>query len=927
MEPSLSASVDSAPPDASIPAGDWILDHITAYPGTPVAAAIIGPGGTGKSLLLKRVAQQYANSGIDVTVVTPASSIDSEYLDAQSLDPALPLLIDDAHRLPETALTRLLATAQAPHARIVVAYRPWPRPIGLRGLTAALSRLHPPAVLTHLNRDAIGDRISTRLRVDIPEPLVDLVQEQSGGLPWLTDLVTQALVDSGRFDPTRPQKFRRPQRVNVSTALAERLRHRIEELDPEVRRLLEALAVGAELDADVLASLLDCETSDLDDTVEAALATGLLTGSGQIIGFIAGLILRLAPVLRGRKLQRRYAEIQLERGGNMLAVGQQLLDAGASGATVAAALTTAGEQALRERPELADKLFAAAVVAGAPQRQLSARRAQAAVLAGDHATALRLAEEAIAESTGPDRERAVMVAATLLAQRGVLSRSVQLYNSVAESAVLAAPLLIGAGDLAQTQALLEVPAPAAGISCLSEVGQRIARALLASIETGHTEALAQLTSAITLAEPIGETLLLPDTPAALSAIVAVQCGELEVAESALRRAVASRLGGRPAHTRHLLLHGWTAMLTGNLAAAHRALHNVSTGMSQPLQPRDELLAAALQAGLARREADFDTISAGSLGTDFMGTDAMSTAWLRGRQALIGYPLDLYSLQQVGELTIAAAVAQDADGVSPYLRQADVLLTKLGNPALWAVPLHWCRLHAALAMGDPALARHHAKLLAASRAASRYAAALAAAGDAWISTIDGIVDPTAVLQAARLLQTAGFSAEGARLAGRAAATVTDPKDAAALLGCARALTGSNSTTYNSVTSNSAANNAVRSPTDAPFESPEPFNPPRPFVKPAKQAPHVVEGTVISRPSDSDGNSDVPRRDCILSARELEVGRLILAGHTHKQIGGKLFISAKTVEHHVARIRQRLLVSSRTELFGRLLTIIEDTTPTN
>jgi DNA-binding CsgD family transcriptional regulator len=39
-------------------------------------------------------------------------------------------------------------------------------------------------------------------------------------------------------------------------------------------------------------------------------------------------------------------------------------------------------------------------------------------------------------------------------------------------------------------------------------------------------------------------------------------------------------------------------------------------------------------------------------------------------------------------------------------------------------------------------------------------------------------------------------------------------------------------------------------------------------------------------------------------------------TYKQIGDQLFISAKTVEHHVARIRQRLGCTSRSDLLARL-----------
>jgi DNA-binding NarL/FixJ family response regulator len=42
---------------------------------------------------------------------------------------------------------------------------------------------------------------------------------------------------------------------------------------------------------------------------------------------------------------------------------------------------------------------------------------------------------------------------------------------------------------------------------------------------------------------------------------------------------------------------------------------------------------------------------------------------------------------------------------------------------------------------------------------------------------------------------------------------------------------------------------------------------------------------------------------LSEREREVAELLLLGMPYRDIGAQLFISAKTVEHHVARIRRR------------------------
>ena len=43
---------------------------------------------------------------------------------------------------------------------------------------------------------------------------------------------------------------------------------------------------------------------------------------------------------------------------------------------------------------------------------------------------------------------------------------------------------------------------------------------------------------------------------------------------------------------------------------------------------------------------------------------------------------------------------------------------------------------------------------------------------------------------------------------------------------------------------------------------------------------------------------------------------MEGLTHKEIGARLYISPKTVEQHVAKIRQKLAVSGRSELMASL-----------
>lgn len=55
---------------------------------------------------------------------------------------------------------------------------------------------------------------------------------------------------------------------------------------------------------------------------------------------------------------------------------------------------------------------------------------------------------------------------------------------------------------------------------------------------------------------------------------------------------------------------------------------------------------------------------------------------------------------------------------------------------------------------------------------------------------------------------------------------------------------------------------------------------------------------------------------LTAREAEIVGHLLEGSSNKDIGGKLFISPKTVENHLYNIYQKMDVGSRTQLTGTL-----------
>ena len=130
---------------------------------------------------------------------------------------------------------------------------------------------------------------------------------------------------------------------------------------------------------------------------------------------------------------------------------------------------------------------------------------------------------------------------------------------------------------------------------------------------------------------------------------------------------------------------------------------------------------------------------------------------------------------------------------------------------------------------------------------------------------GEVDPDAVLTDAAELAAAELPWESSRLIGQAAVRTTDASAARRLLERARELT--------------------------------------------RMDPVPDE----SRPGASHGG---------LSDREVEVARLVLAGRTHREIGTQLFLSPKTVEHHVARIRGKLGVTTRAEMVATLRSLLPE-----
>lgn len=888
---------------AGAPTARRLVRDVVAEPQRARRVVVVAPGGHGKTVLLDALAVAYRAAGHPVLRALPDAGHGGP-VDAV-------LIVDDVHLLGPHDVERLGALAAESDRRVVVAHRPWPCSAQLAALDAALAVEGPPLVLGALDRNGVAARAALVLRERPPVALVDRVSEQTAGLPGLVDRLLAAILD--QVGPAGRARLAQPAGLpdGPPDLLVAQLGHLVHGLEPRLREFLGALALGAPRDAEVLVPLLGLADSagagvdEVDELGEQARAAGFLTVEGALPPLLAIAISARTPTARRLELRRTLAEIELDRGGSVLGAAHGLLETGATGARAAEVFTAGADEAVRVGSRAAGVLYAAAVAAGAPALELATRRAEAAMLAGHLDLAMDQADQVLSavEQVEPeDAVRAGAVAAAVLAHRGLLARSAELYRWMRGAAqtgtpiLLAVPALIGTGALDEARELLAMPAPGpAGPqpghlrrppTLQAGAEELMAKGVYDSVAGSATAALSQLARAAGLLEPADRSALLTDTPAALAALVAVHCGELDVAQSVLERAVHVRLGGRVAGARHRLLLGWIALYRGATTAA-RTLLSAASPPGVRLEPRDELLAAALEVALARRVGDLASLM---------------PAWDRAREAIVRHPVDLFVLQPLGELAIAATRLREPSWVRPHLAEAATLLGRLGHPALWSAPLHWSQLHASILAEDRDAAARHAAALGAAAAGSRYAAAMATAAPHWVRLMDSDVDPEGVEAAARGLHAVGLSWEGGKLVGQAAIRTRDRKAMSALLSCARAMQGGRGPGASAATRPAAE-------TDTP-----------PFGLRVTAAQPAGPAGAAPAAEPEPGSAPDETGDGPLSGREREVAVLVLEGLTYKQIGERLFISAKTVEHHVARMRQRLGSNSRGELFGHLRQIL-------
>lgn len=634
---------------------------------------------------------------------------------------------------------------------------------------------------------------------------------------------------------------------------------KLAQLVPAARLIVTGLTVGTSLDDELLGALFGLSVNELRTAVTALRDGGLLSPSRPVLLPLVGeAVDALTPLLTQRDLHFRLARILAQRGAQVSLIAEHLVAAEAKGSEVAALLVQAGDQALFDEPEMAADWYSEAVTAGADPTALGARRAEAAAMSGALDEALGRADQVIGDSGAPERQRALAVLAAVFPSRGLWRRSADIYDSLSKS---------GGGVDAPPEAACYAVAGlvAAGEGALASAKWREAEAALVGA-TPLATVVAGLVARGCL-ESVGY-----EPRAAIGTFL--EAAELLEAgqRTALMPDTPHALGALTAIAaldfpvaEHLLER---AIATSAGGAAFAARHRLLLGWVGLRTGRWAMAETALEKA-ARSTSELclrDHLAAAAMEVGIArrsgDREQLTNAWSRASGVLRRHPADLFSAEFIGELA-CSAVGFGGDGlVESKVAELEEVCLGLGNPTLWVLPLRWSRLQAAVGAEDVAGAESAAESLAEAAPVSAGAGALQLAGSAWSQSLAGKIDLEAIRNAAAELQRAGLGWEASRLAGSAASRSADPAVSRSLLERARDLTASLPT---------------------------------------------LEGGVV--PSFT-----------ALSERERQVAALVVGGLTHKEIGAQLFISPKTVEHHVARIRQRVGATSRAELLSELRSLL-------
>ncbi|GAB1692319.1 LuxR C-terminal-related transcriptional regulator [Krasilnikovia sp. M28-CT-15] len=769
---------------------------------------VVGVDGAGRT---RRLGELAAATGRPVVPVVFTTVEDLEELLARARAEGALVVVDDAHRLPPGPL-RVLAAAARTGVPMAMARRPTIGGPELADLDEALATTGTVEHLGPLEPAAMSELVSAALGHPAAAEHVAAVHAASAGLPAVAAMV------AADPDGTPP-------------ALVARLQRRLAGPDRDAADLAVILALRLDLGDDTVCAAAGLGQARAAAATRSLREQGLLTPDGErMIPAVARAVLAEKSAPERRRLHDAVASALLATGADPVRAAEQLRAARARTATAADVYRGAGDLLRFTAPERALSWYDEALNSGADPAQLAAGRAEAAVLLG------LPVDLDVATAGASDAARLAVVAGAAAAADGRPGRAAEaLLGTGPPGPVLAVAALMATGQPGPARTAATGPAPLPL--------RRLAEAALTVGSPGT--ALPLLIEAAEAYEQAPPAIPVPDLPHALGALVAVTAGDTATAEHLLERALTAGAGGPAAQDRHRTLLAWVRMRAGRYDTALAELDRLT---GTPLPGRERLTLACLTAGIARRRGDIAQLRA---------------AWALAEPVLARRAVDLFHLEMVEELLVAAARLRHHRRITPVLDDLAEIVERLGHPGAWAVSLGWIRLQIAVVGEDqPAASAAAAHLGSLGPAGARQRAQCRSAVR-WAAALAGDVPADEVLADAADLVAAELPWEASRLLGQAAIRTDDPSAARRLLERARELS-------------------------------------RP------------EAAADEAPADGGRGS--------LSDREVEVAQLVLAGRTHREIGAQLYLSPKTVEHHVARIRAKLGAGNRAEMIAALRSLL-------
>lgn len=643
---------------------------------------------------------------------------------------------------------------------------------------------------------------------------------------------------------------------HVVSILQEQIAHRLDVLDPPLRHLLELVSVAPHIHP--TAGALGGEQAD--HLIAAGYAEGLLLRNGSVVPVVRTAVRSCIPAHRLLELGSVLAEGIIQAAAEGDASYPESIRA-LHDPRIGSALVRHADRILASDPDKAGELYHAAAQAGLDASDLAVRRSLAAWSTGDLDAATVYADSAMADDRLRDRDEVADTAAGLWAARGMMSVASEVYRALpphgAASVARANVAHIAAGQLDRVIAEPDRSNPAGRDvpATLAVALKLLESGLRSSLEhQPDPHMLSKLVHASELYTAARTILPIPELPAVIAAAVAVGAGDLATARFTLDAAVAGGQGGHRGRRRLLLWQAWVAIQNESPGEARNALA-LSEHPAMPRFPRDEMLHQSVVVTLARRYDD---------------TSALAATWRAHMDSVRHLEVDLFTLLPLSSLIAATARIGDSATLSPQFTHGLQLLQGLGSPPLWSTHLRWAGIQQGILLNRPESLEPHARALVSATGQNHVAKLMAEAGGVWVAVLAGNVDADAVEAAARALASVGLAWDGARLASHGAKKSKDRKVAARLLACGRELHPPDTT--------------------------------------SRAAP---------TPQDEQSAAQLPPGQAVqLSERELDVARLVLEGKTYVEIGQAIFISPRTVEHHIAHMRRRLGASSRSDLMAKL-----------